>query len=403
MDCPSDAAVDGNSLEGHLRAASGEIRARNLWRELRVVESAPGPEILRAGQRVINFSSNDYLGLAGEPFLREAAQEAISRFGVGAGASRLISGNLAPHHQLEERLAAFKQTEAALAFSCGYATAVGTLPAVVGAGDVVFLDKLCHACLVDGARLSGATLRVFPHNDLERLEEQLAWAKTKFPQARLMIVTESVFSMDGDTAPLREMVALKNRFGAWMLVDEAHAVGVIGSGGEGLIPELQLSGEIELQMGTLGKALGVAGGYIAGSRTLIDWLINRSRSFIFSTAPPPAQAAAAAAAIEWLTTAEGRARVAALRNNRAALAHLLPEKLAQIPEAAIVPIEVGEEGAAVELAAELLAHGLYIPAVRFPTVPKGRARLRLSLMATHTTQHLEAAALLLRNHSRRIR
>lgn len=388
--------ADFARLEQVLLPETEILRQKNLWRELREVASAQGPEITRAGQRVINFSSNDYLGLANEPFLREAFIEAVRQFGVGAGASRLISGNLTPHRELEERLAACKQTEAALAYSCGYATALGILPAIVGKNDVICLDKLSHACLVDGARLSEATLRVFPHNDLMRLETQLRWAREKFPRARLLIVTESVFSMDGDLAPLRELVELKERFGAWLLVDEAHALGVLGPQGRGLIAELGLSGHIELQMGTLGKALGVAGGFIAGPRVLIEWLINRSRSLIFSTAPPPAQAAAACAALAWLDSPVGIARQKDLRKNRELLAKLCPSLLPQTPPSAIVPIHVGPEKTAVELAGHLLNQGIFIPAVRYPTVPKGQARLRLCLTATHQPNHLTSVAETLR-------
>lgn len=369
-------------------------RERHLWRELRPLDGTQGPEIEWAGRRVVNFSSNDYLGLAAEPVLIEVMQEAVGRYGVGAGASRLISGNQSPHRQLDEALADFKKTEAALSYSCGFSTAVGTIPALVGTGDVILMDKLCHACLVDGARLSGATLRIFPHNEVGRLEEQLRWARAKFPHGRLLILTESVFSMDGDWAPLRELVAVKEKFGAWLLVDEAHGVGVLGPGGRGLVEELGLSDAVEIQMGTLGKALGVAGGYIAGSRALVDLLINRSRSFIFSTAPPPAQAAAAAAAVRWVQTPDGITRLEALTSNRRQWSDLNDAET--MAPSAIIPIAVGGEGRAVEMASAFLQEGLFVPAVRFPTVPKGKARLRLTLTARHTAEHLRAVADLLK-------
>ena len=240
------------------------------------------------GQQLVNFSSNDYLGLANDPRLREAAIDAIEEFGVGAGASRLISGTQSPHVRLETALARWKGTQAALCFSSGYAAAIGTIPALVGKHDVVLLDKLAHASLIDGARLSGAILRVFPHNHLGKLESHLEWAQREHPDRRVLIVTESVFSMDGDRAPLRQLIDLKKRFGAMLLLDEAHAVGVIGPNGRGLAAEEGLAEEVDVQMGTLSKALGVSGGYICGSRGLIEWLVNRARSFIFSTAPPPA-------------------------------------------------------------------------------------------------------------------
>ena len=239
------------------------LRARSLDRHLREITSAQGPEVEIGDRRsLINFSSNDYLGLANEPRLRDAATAAINEFGVGAGASRLISGTQSPHLSLERTLAQWKQTEAALCFSSGYAAALGTIPTLVAKNDVVLLDKLCHASLIDGAKLSGAVLRVFPHNHLRKLESHLEWAQREYLGHRVLIVTESVFSMDGDRAPLRELVELKKRFGALLMLDEAHAVGVIGSNGRGLAAAENVSEEVDVQMGTLSKALGSSGGYI---------------------------------------------------------------------------------------------------------------------------------------------
>src|SRR3989440_11917769 len=268
------------------------LRAHSLERKLRKIGSAQGPEIEIAGRRLINFSSNDYLGLANDSRLREAAVAGIGKFGVGAGASRLVSGTQSLHVRLESAIAKWKGTEAALCFSSGYAAALGTIPALVASNDIILLDKLCHASLIDGAKLSGAILRVFPHNHLRKLESHLEWAQREYPGHRVLIVTESVFSMDGDRAPLRELVELKKRFGALLMLDEAHAVGVIGSNGRGLAAAENVSEEVDVQMGTLSKALGSSGGYICGSRTLIDWLINRARSFLFFTTPPPATPAA---------------------------------------------------------------------------------------------------------------
>ena len=284
------------------------LRAQSLHRKLREIGSAQGPQVQIVGQQLINFSSNDYLGLANDSRLREAAVAAIAEFGVGAGASRLISGTQSPHVRLEAALAKWKGTQSALCFSSGYAAAIGTIPALVGKQDVVLLDKLSHASLIDGARLSGAILRVFPHNHFGKLESHLEWAQREHPGRRVLVVTESVFSMDGDRAPLQQLVDLKKRFDALLFLDEAHAIGVIGANGRGLAAELGLAGEIEVQMGTLSKALGVSGGYICGSRSLIEWLVNRARSFIFSTAPPPAFAAAALAAVEFLASEEGEKR-----------------------------------------------------------------------------------------------
>lgn len=376
-------------LEDELR----KLEAVGLKRHLRQWESAQGSTGTLEGHEVINLASNDYLGLANEEFMREAFRAAAHRFGVGSGASRLLAGSQPPHQQLEEALADFKRTEAALAFACGFSAAVGTISALTGPGDVLVLDKLSHACLVDGAKLSGATLRIFPHNDLEKLDSHLRWAAKKFPRGRILILTESVFSMDGDLAPLAEIVEIKDRYGAWLMVDEAHGIGVIGSEGRGLVDALGLGPRVEIQMGTLGKALGAAGGVIAGSRPLVDLLVNKARSFIFSTAPPAAQAAAAHAAITWLPTPAGKARIASLEKNRRLLSELC--RLPQPPPSAIVPVMVGSECAAVELAARCLESGFWIPAVRYPTVPRGKARLRLSLTAKHTTQHLEHASAML--------
>src|SRR6266849_6442552 len=233
------------------------LHARSLHRKLREIGSAQGSIVDLVGKRLINFSSNDYLGLANDSRLREAATEAIAEFGVGAGASRLSSGTQSPHLQLESALAKWKGTPAALCFSSGYAAAVGTLPALVGKNDVVLLDKLCHASLIDGAKLSGAALRVFPHNHLGKLESHLELARREHPKARILIVTESVFSMDGDRAPLRELIELRKRFDAFLLLDEAHAIGVIGTNGRGLAAEADLAKGVDVQMGTLSKALGV--------------------------------------------------------------------------------------------------------------------------------------------------
>jgi 8-amino-7-oxononanoate synthase len=281
------------------------LRARSLDRHLREISSAQGPKIEIGGRRLINFSSNDYLGLANHSRLREAATAAIDEFGVGAGASRLISGTQSPHLRLERALAKWKGTEASLCFSSGYAAAVGTIPALVGKNDVIVLDKLCHASLIDGAKLSGAVLRVFPHNHVGKLESHLEWARREHSGKRVLIITESVFSMDGDRAPLRELIELKKRFRALLMLDEAHAVGVIGLNGRGLAAAEDVSEEVDVQMGTLSKALGTSGGYICGSRTLIEWLINRARSFIYSTAPPPAIVATGFAAVDFLASPGG--------------------------------------------------------------------------------------------------
>jgi 8-amino-7-oxononanoate synthase len=369
------------------------LHARALDRHLREITGAQGPEVEIGGRRLINFSSNDYLGLANDPRLREAAITAIDEFGVGTGASRLISGTQSPHLRLERALTKWKGTEAALCFSTGYAAALGTIPALVAKNDVVLLDKLCHASLIDGARLSGAVLRVFPHNHLAKLESHLEWARREHPAKRVLVITESVFSMDGDHAPLRELVELKKRFGALLMLDEAHAIGVIGPNGRGLAAEENVSEEIDVQMGTLSKALGASGGYICGSRTLIDWLINRARSFIYSTAPPPATAAAAFAAVDFLASPSGEERRLLLWERIRLMQQLLPRtelKEDVAASSAIFPLIVGDEKATLDLAAALQGEGFLVPAIRYPTVAKGAARLRITVTAAHKASQIEA-------------
>jgi 8-amino-7-oxononanoate synthase len=370
------------------------LRARSLERKLREISSAQGPEVQIAGHRLINFSSNDYLGLANDFRLREAAIRAIKEFGVGAGASRLVSGTQSPHLRLENALAKWKGTEAALCFSSGYAAALGTVPALVSKDDVILLDKLCHASLIDGAKLSGAILRVFPHNHLGKLESHLQWAQREHRGKRVLILTESVFSMDGDRALLRELVELKRRFGALLLLDEAHAVGVIGSNGRGLAAEENLSEDVDVQMGTLSKALGASGGYICGSRSIIEWLINRARSFIYSTAPPPGIVSAALAAVNFLTSAEGEERRRFLWKRIGLMHESLPggglNKKATNAASAIFPWIVGAEQAAIDLAAALQREGFLVPAIRYPTVAKGSARLRITVTATHEEQQIRS-------------
>lgn len=369
-----------SDLDQWLADQLAAIEAANLRRRLRRLDSPQRVVARVEGRDVVNFASNDYLGLADDPRLRAAAMAAVERFGVGAGSSRLLCGTLAPHAELEAALARFKGTEAALTFSTGHAAALGTIPALVGDNDVIILDKLSHACLVDAARLSGATIRVFPHNHLEKLERLLIWARENYAKARVLVVTESVFSMDGDLAPLREIVALKDRFGACLLLDEAHGVGVLGPHGRGLAAELGVADRVDIQMGTLGKALGASGGAICGSAALIDFLINRARSFIFSTAPISAAAATAQTAVDLLETG---------------VADPLRERLWQnirsldpAAASAIVPRIVGDEAAAVAAAESLLTAGLWVPAVRYPTVARGQARLRISVSAAHTPEQI---------------
>ena len=367
------------------------LRDRGLYRQLTRVDSAPSRTIEIAGRNLLNFSSNDYLGMAGEPSLKEASIRAVERFGAGAGASRLLSGSLSPHHELEETLAGFKGAEAALSFATGYAAAIGTLVALLGNDDVVILDKRVHACIVDAARLCGARLRVFAHNDLEDLQSILQWAATRRPPPRVLVVTESVFSMDGDAAPLRDLVSLKEQYGAWLMVDEAHATGLYGANGRGLAEELGVEERIEIRMGTLGKALGASGGFICGSQRLIDLLVNGARSFIFSTAPVPAAAAAATAGIRFVQSPSGVERRAMLwqRVDDLRARWMRPESEFR---SAILPRIIGDEAEAVGAGVALRERGFFLPAVRFPTVPRGQARLRLTLTAAHTPDDVARVA-----------
>jgi len=370
------------------------LRAAALDRHLFEISSSQGPEIQIVARRLINFSSNDYLGLANDPRLRGAAISGINKFGVGAGASRLISGTQSPHARLERALAKWKGTEAALCFSSGYAAALGAIPALVTKNDVVLLDKLCHASLIDGAKLSGAILRVFPHNNVRKLESHLEWTRREHAGKRVLIVTESVFSMDGDHAPLRELIELKKQFDALLMLDEAHAVGVIGPHGRGLAAAEKLSDDVDIQMGTLSKALGASGGYICGSNDLIEWLINRARSFIFSTAPPPAIAAAAIAAVNFLSSSEGEERRLLLWEKIRLMHELLPasdlNRKSNAASSAIFPWIVGDEQAALDLASALQSEGFFVPAIRYPTVAKGAARLRITVTAAHDEDQIRA-------------
>ena len=383
------------------------LRARSLHRRLRVMSPAGDGAVKLVAGELVNFSSNDYLGLAEDPILRDAAKAAIDEYGVGSGASRLVSGTRPIHVRLEERLAQFKNAEAALTFSSGYAAAWGALSALVDKHDVLILDKLAHACLIDAARASGAIVRVFPHNALGKLEDHLTWARQEHPQARIVVITEAVFSMDGDRAPLAEIVQLKNHHGALLLLDEAHAVGVLGKHGRGLAAELGLEREVDIQMGTLSKALGVSGGYLAGRRSLVDLLVNRARSFIFSTAPPPALAAAALAAVDFLLGDEGEKRRLALWQNIRLLQSQLPPSPGAVidddeeddapakrrpvsPASSIFPWIVGTEADAVDFSNWLAKAGFFAPAIRYPTVPRGTARLRFTVTARHRPEQIHA-------------
>ena len=372
------------ALELDLSAELAQLGWQGLRRHLSAAEEAGPTRLVLDGKCYLNFASNDYLGLAQHGEVREAAKAAIDRFGVGSGASRLVTGSHRLHAELEAKIAEWKRVPRALAFSSGYAAALGTIPALVGPRDLVILDKLAHACLIDGARLSGAEMRVYPHQNLGRLESLLKANAGPGDNRKILVVTESIFSMDGDRADLQALVDLKDRYGAWLLVDEAHGVGMFGDAGEGLISFLGLQGRVELQMGTLSKAVGVSGGYLAGGSVLIDYLVNRARSFIYSTAPPPVLAAAALAAIRIIEAPEGTQLRRRLWANVDELRRALANRAVPEPASAIVPLKVGGEKDALAASAALKDAGIWVPAIRYPTVARGKARLRVTVSAAHS-------------------
>jgi 8-amino-7-oxononanoate synthase len=366
-----------------LSAALDRLSREGLRRERRVGSGLP------AG--TIDFGSNDYLGLAGDPRLAEAAAEAARASGWGAGASPVVSGRSSLHAELERRLAAFEGAEAAIVFPSGFAANAGVVPALVDEGDIVYADAKNHASLIDGCRLSRAERRVYPHNDATALEAILQADAGRY--RRRLIVTDGLFSMDGDFAPLAELGALAERYDAMLLVDEAHATGVWGPHGRGsvehaatLAPRLQ--GQVAVRIGTLSKALGSAGGFVTGSGELIDWLHNRARPYVFSTASPPAVAAASIAALE-IVQAEPERRETVHRNAQT-LRDLLQAAGCSTGASTsqIVPILVGAPETALALAARLAERGFYVPAIRPPSVPAGESLLRVSVSARHTAEDL---------------
>ena len=365
-----------------------KLAREHLLREISVLDSPSGPLMSLNGQNTLQFASNDYLGLANHVHLKQAACKAIEQYGVGAGASRLISGTLTPHHSLEQSLAHFFGTEASLTFSSGYAVNTGIIPNLITSDGLIFADRLCHASLIDGCRLSRATLRIFRHNDIDHLKSLLG---KRAPARPSLIVTEGVFSMDGDLAPLLELVHLAEEFEATLLIDDAHGTGVMGATGRGTIEHWGVDSAKVLHMGTLSKALGASGGFITGTKDFIAYLINTSRSFIYSTAPSPPIAAAAQAAIHLIQQEpERRAR---LWQNRE---HIY-QGLAAIgchmtkTESPIIPLIVNDPGLAIEMSQQLRKKGIFIPAIRPPTVPKGTSRLRITVTAEHSVEQIDAA------------
>ena len=362
-----------------------------LYRSLKTIAPSAKGRITIAGKEAILLCSNNYLGLADHPALKKASIDAVSRYGSGSGASRLVSGNLELHEQLEKRIAAFKGTEAAILFNSGYSANVGTIQAVVGRGDTIYSDRLNHASIVDGAVLSRARLVRYPHNDHRALRTLLEKDRRA---GRRLIVTDGVFSMDGDIAPLKELAELKREFNALLMVDDAHAAAVMGRQGRGSADLLGVTEDIDIQMGTLGKGLGSFGAYVAGSGETIEYLLNSARSFIFSTSLPPATLAASIAALEIATSAEGDELRSRLEANKRLFAGLL--EAAELntlgSRTQIIPVLVGEAAATMNFSKILLEEGVFVQGIRPPTVPAGSCRLRCTVMAVHTPADLQFAA-----------
>jgi 8-amino-7-oxononanoate synthase len=368
-----------------------ELESEGLRRRLRVVDGPQGPEVMLDGRPVLLLCSNNYLGLGDHPRLRRAAADAALALGTSSGASRLISGSMSIHADLEARIAEFEGTEAALLFGSGYLANTGVIAALARRGEVVFSDELNHASIIDGCRLAGAETFVYRHCDTEHLK----WGLRRAAGRGSLIVTDGVFSMDGDIAPLAELAILARRHTSRLMVDEAHATGCLGPGGRGSVAAAGLTGEVDLVVGTLGKALGGYGAYVCGSRAMAEYLINTARPFIFSTAPPPPAVAAASAALELLV--ESPKRVERLQANAKALREgLRSQGLDPIgDDTQIVPLVIGEADDAMALCERLLEQGLFAQAIRPPTVPPGTCRLRLTVMATHRIDDLRHAARLI--------
>jgi len=381
--------VDKRGADRHHRRVQAErtfaeelatLDDAGLRRRMRTLDGPPDAEVTADGRRLLHLASNNYLGLATHPALRAAAVAAIERWGCGTGASRLITGHTELHASVERRIAAWKGTEAALLFPSGYQANVGTIAALVGRGDHVYSDALNHASIIDGCRLSRATIHAYPHADVRALERELAGTP---PGGRRLIVTDSVFSMDGDRAPLPSLVAVAEAYHSWLMVDEAHAAGVLGARGAGLAEEDGVAGRITVHMGTLGKALGSAGAYVAGSRALVELVLNRARSFIYTTGIVPAAVAAAGAALD-VVAAEPERRATLLAHARTLRDGFRALGLDARGDTQIVPVVVGDNARALAFAAALLERGVLVLAIRPPTVPEGTARLRVAPMATHT-------------------
>lgn len=366
-----------------------DLKARGLFRPLRVLQERQEAETVFDGKRVINLSSNNYLGLTTHPKLIAAAHEAIDKYGAGSGSVRTIAGTMSQHMELEAKIAAFKHTEGALVFQSGFTANAGTVSSVLGKEDVIISDELNHASIIDGCRLSRAKITVFKHKDVADLRRVLEETKGKY--RRTLVITDGVFSMDGDVAPLADIVEVAEQYQAIIMVDDAHASGVMGNQGRGTVDHFGLHGRVHIQVGTLSKAIGCLGGYVAGSRSLIDYLIHKARPFLFSTSHPPAVTAAAMAAFDllqedptlmerlWDNTRYFKAGLEALGFDTAG------------SETPITPVIAGDAKLAMELSDRLFAEGIFAQGIGFPTVPNEKSRVRTIVTATHTREELDAA------------
>jgi len=369
-----------------------DLRTKGVAPKLRVLEGEQKPVCLFDGREVVNLASNNYLGLTTHRALRRAAVEAVRKLGVGAGAVRTIAGTMKLHMDLEEQIARFKQVEASVVFQSGFTANAGTVSAILGKDDLIVSDELNHASIIDGARLSKAAIKVFKHKDLADCERILQ-ENASFPGKKL-IITDGVFSMDGDIAPLPQLCDLAEKYGCIMMVDDAHASGVLGRGGRGSIDHFNCHGRVHIQVGTLSKAIGSMGGYVCGSRELIDFLYLRARPFLFSTSHPPATAAACQAAFALLDSAEGEKLVKKLWANTKFFKRELKKRGFQFQssETPILPIHVGDAAKAFDFSRKLFDAGVFAPAVGYPTVAEGKARLRAIVSAAHKREHLLKAA-----------
>jgi glycine C-acetyltransferase len=377
-----------------------ELKKSSSYFRLRELESACEPVSRADGREVINLASNNYLGLANHPKLKEAALDAVRRFGAGTGAVRTITGTMAMHMELERKIAAFKHTEAAVVFQSGFTANAGTVSAILGADDHIVSDELNHASIIDGCRLSRAKIHVFRHRDAAHAAEILEGLKDA--PGRKLLISDGVFSMDGDIGPLPALVEAAERYGAIMMVDDAHSSGVLGRNGRGTVDHFGLHGRVHVQVGTLSKAIGVLGGYVCGSRDLIEYLYHRARPFLFSTSHPPAVTAACLAAFDLLE--QEPERIGRLWDNTRYFKEALKANGFDTgaSETPITPILVGETKTAMEFSAALFEEGLWATGIGFPTVPRGKARIRTIVTAAHTREHLDRAVEILSRVARRM-